>query len=292
MTEEKTNNQSPAPLEGQADEGLEKTEDYDQLSKEELEKLVKTGEKPKPVEPVPVTTSEEELPDDIKGKSADEITKSYINIRRLHADQDKELGELRKFKEEAVTLDEQIKQYQIDATSRIIVEDEIKGMTDVEKQQFYEAFNEDPVKALTPYINKANRPIKVRLAKQDNETEIKRLEDETKNTRVPFDRKAVDKILASYTNADGRNELFDRYGIKAFQQAYDLYFKQNINQAIEKEQKDFVEKANKEAEELAKKKLQTYTEPQGATSTSKSGSTDYEHMPKEQLEAVIGKPKD
>ncbi|HDP36348.1 MAG TPA: hypothetical protein ENN27_00545 [Candidatus Atribacteria bacterium] len=291
MTEEKTNNQPSTP-EGKVDEGLEKTEDYSGLSNEELEKLVKTGEVPKPAEPVGVAKPEEELPDDLKGKSAEELAKAYINIRRLHANQDKELGELRKFKEEAVNLDNQIKQYQIDATSRNLVETEIKAMSEEEKQKFYDDFSEDPTKALMPYISKAIKPIATILARQANEAEIKRLEDETKESRVPYNRKAVDKILASYTRADGRNELFDRYGTKAFQQAYDIYFKQNINQAIEKEKKEFIEKANREAEELAKKKLQIYTEPQGVTSVSPSGSTDYEHMSMEELEKLVGKPKD
>lgn len=292
MTDEKTNNQSPTP-EGQVSEGLVETEDYEALSNEELEKLVKTGVKPAPVTPVkegepPV----EELPDDMKGKSAEELAKAYLNIRKLHAKQDEELGTLRKFKEEAVNLDDQMKNYQVDATSRHIVETEIKGMTDAEKQQFYDTFSEDPVKALMPYISKAIKPIAIVQARQANETEIQRLSEKYKNSRVPYDQKAIDKILASYTSADGRNELFDRYGTKAFEEGYKVYRDQNLDAAIEREQKDFIEKANKEAEELASKKLHTYTEPQGATSGSKSGSTDYEHMPIEQLAAVVGKPKD
>jgi hypothetical protein len=294
MTEEKTNNQSPAPLEGQAVEGLVDTEDYDKLSNEELEKLVKTGEKP--IKPAPVTTPapapEEELPEDLKGKSADELAKAYVNIRKLHSTQDKELGELRKYKEEADKLDTEMKNYQVDATSRKIVEDEIKGMDDTEKQKFYDTFYEDPVKALMPYISKAIKPIAIVQARHDNEAEIQRLEKDTKDTLVPFDLKAIDKIIASYTTTDGRNKLFDDPSKTAFQAAYDIYFKQNINAAIEKEQKDFIEKANKEAEELANKKLHTYTEPQGATSGSKSGSTDYDTMPMEQLERLVGKPKD
>ena len=297
MTEEKTNNQPSAPDEGQADKGLVKTEDYEKLSNEELEKLVKTGVKPiTPVEPVkegePPPAPEEQLPDDLKGKSAEELAKAYVNIRKLHAKQDKELGVLRKFKEESEDLDTQMKQYQIDATSRHIVETEIKGMTDEEKQKFYDVFSEDPVKALMPYISKAIKPIAVVQARQANETEIQRLTEKYKNSRVPYDRKAIDKILANHTSADGRNELFDRYGTKAFEEGYKILRDQNLDAAIEKEHKDFVEKANKEAEELAKKKLQTYTEPQGVISASRSGSTDYEHMPIEELEKLVGKPKD
>ena len=141
-----------------------------------------------------------------------ELSKAYLNIRKLHAKQDEELGNLRKYKEEADKLDTDMKQYQIDATSRNIVENEIKSMTDVEKQKFYDDFSEDPAKALMPYISKAMKPIAVVQARQSNETEISRLIEANKDKRVPYDRKAVDKILAGFTNTDGRNKLFDQHG--------------------------------------------------------------------------------
>jgi len=299
MTEE-TNNQ-PLDPEGQSSDGLV-TEDYDQLSDEALEALVKgkpapvkttepvkEGEEP-PAEPAPVPA--DELPDDLKGKSADELAKAYLNIRKLHSKQDEELGNLRKFKTEADKLDTDMKQYQIDATSRNIVEKEIKTMTDAEKQKFYDEFSEDPAKALMPYISKAIRPIAVVQAKQANETEISRLIESTKDKQVPYNRKAVDKILSTFTTADGRNKLFAVHGTKAFEEAYKIYRDQNLDAAIEREKKEFIEKATKEAEEKAAKKSKTYTEPQGAVSASKSGSTDYDTMPMADLEKLVGKPKD
>lgn len=299
MTEEKTNNQPSVPDKGETDKGLVETEDYEKLSNEELEKLVKTGKKTAPVIPAETATKEgepapeptEELPDDLKGKSAEELAKAYLNIRKLHAKQDEELGNLRKFKAESEDLDKQMKQYQIDATSRNIVENEIKGMTDVEKQKFYDDFSDDPAKALMPYISKAIKPIAVVQARQANETEINRLTALHKDDRVPYDRKAIDKIIASQTRADGRNELFDRYGSKAFEEGYKIYRDKNLDTAIEKENKAFKEKAIKEAEELAAKKSKTYTEPQGA-SASKSGLSDYSNIPLKDLERIIGKPKD
>jgi len=296
MTEEKTNTQISVP-QGETDTGLVKTEDYEKLSDEALEALVKG--KPAPVTPAePVKEGEppaepiEELPDDLKGKSAEVLAKAYLNIRKLHSKQDEELGNLRKYKEEADKLDTDMKKYQIDATSRNIVENEIKSMTDAEKQKFYDDFSEDPAKALMPYISKAIKPIAVVQARQANETEISRLIEANKDKRVPYNRKAVDTILAGFTNADGRNKLFDLYGTKAFEEAYKIYRDQNLDAAIEKEKKEYVEKANKEAEELANKKSKTYTEPQGAVSASRSGSTDYKTMPMEQLEKLVGKPKD
>lgn len=300
MTEEKTNNQPSAPDKGQVDKGLADAEEYDKLSDEALEALVKgkpapvkpaepvkEGEEPPPAELAP----EEELPDYVKGKSADEIAKDYVNLRKKLDEQGKEVGELRKFKTEADKLDTDMKQYQIDATSRNIVENEIKTMTNEEKQKFYDVFSEDPAKALMPYISKAIKPIAVVQARQANETEISRLIEANKDKRVPYDRKAVDKIIAGFTNTDGRNKLFDVHGTKAFEEAYKIYRDQNLDVAIEKEKKEFQEKALKEAEEQAKKKLSTYTEPTGVRSAP-SGSTDYDTMPMEDLEKLVGKPKD
>ena len=98
MTEEKTNNQPSVPDEGETDKGLVETEDYEKLSNEELEARVKG--KPAPVTPAepakggeePPPAPEEQLPDDLKGKSAEELAKAYVNIRKLHAKQDEELG--------------------------------------------------------------------------------------------------------------------------------------------------------------------------------------------------------
>ena len=297
MIEEETNNQPSTP-QGQVDEGLVEAEDYDKLSDEELEAKVK-GE-PAPVKPEPVAESKEpteavpadELPDDLKGKSAEEIAKAYLNVRKLHAKQDEELGLLRKFKEEAENLDNQMKKYHVDTVSRKIVETEIKGMTDEEKQAFYDDFSTDPVKALAPYIEKMTKPLAVTTARQQNEAEIQRLIADTKDKRVPYDRKAIDKILASYTNKEtGRNELFERYGTGAFREAYNIYFRQNIDTAIEKEKQEAIEKARKEAEEAAHAKSRTYVEPQGIANIE-SGATDFEKIPLDKFDEIVGKPKD
>ena len=290
MTEEKTNNQPLDSDKEQSNEGLVEAEDYDKLSTEDLKKLAK-GEKLTPVTPAPATEPAEELPDYVKGKTAEEIAKDYVNLRKKLDEQGKEVGELRKFKDEAVTLDNQMKQYQIDATSRHIMKSEVKKMTDEEKQRFYDVFSEDPVEALMPYIEKMTKPLAVVQARQANENEINSLKEKYRDSRVPYDEKAVNKIIANHTGADGRNKLFDIHGTKAFEEAYKIHRDANLDAAIERENKEFQEKALKEAEEQAKKKLSTYTEPQGAASVP-SGSTDYDTMPMEELERLIGKPKD
>jgi hypothetical protein len=296
MPDEITNNQEAAPdNEGQVADGLGNTEEYDKLSTEDLKKLVKEGIPPKPKEepaPEPPTEPQEELPPDLKGKDASEIAKAYLNIRKLHSKQDEELGNLRKFKEETENLNNQMKSYQIDATSRKIIDSTVKKMTDSEKQTFFDKLYEDPAGAIMPLISQIIQPIAVIQARNTNEAEIQRLVKLHEKDLVPFDEKAVNKIIANYTTADGRNELFDRYGSKAFEEGYKILRDQNLDSALERERKTIQEKAIKEAEELARKKLSTYTEPQGVASVSRSGSTDYETMPLNELGKVIGKPND
>lgn len=299
MTDETTNNPPSAPK-GQAGEGLVEPEDYDKLSDEELDKLAKAPPKEPPAatekegdtpaKPAKDETAEpppEEEFDDLKSKKPEEYKKGYINLRKKLDEQGKELGVLRKESKEIKELDSQMKQYQIDNASRKIVETEIKGMSDEEKQKFYDDFSTDPVQALMPYIQKALKPLATMTMRQANEVEIKRLIDTTKDDRVPYKRKAVDKIIASYTKADGRNDLFERYSTGAFQEAYRIYRNQNIDKAIEKEQQAFREKAQTEAEELANKKLHTYVEPQGVTSPSQAGATNFETMPMKDLEKKV-----
>ena len=185
-----------------------------------------------------------------------------------------------------------MKEYHVDTVSRKIVETEIQGMTDEEKKKFYDDFSTDPVKALMPYITKVIKPLAVTTARQQNESEIQRLIGETKDKRVPYDRKAIDKILGSYTNKEtGRNELFERYGTGAFREAYNIYFRQNIDTAIEKEKQEAIEKAKKEAEEAAHAKSRTYVEPQGIANIE-SGATDFDKIPLDKFDEIVGKPKD
>jgi len=99
MSEDKTNNPESTPSKGQVEEKAGGSEDIsklslDELTDEQLEKLVK---KPADVKPAPVTEPEpkegdkepepepestEELPENLKGKSAEELAKDYINLRK------------------------------------------------------------------------------------------------------------------------------------------------------------------------------------------------------------------
>ena len=310
MTDEKTNNPESTPDKGQVDEkagGV--TEDYSGLSDEELNKLAKApaSDEPEPVtepEPKPDEVTKEpegepepaptdELPKNLKGKSADELAKDYINLRKKLDEQGEEIGDLRKYKKENAVLDEELKQYGIKSTAQNLVKKEMSKMTDEQKNLFYEKFSENPAEALMPLISEAIKPITVKQARSENEAEINRLIDKTKEGYVPYDRKKINKIIAGFTKENGSNELFDKHGQGAFEAAYDIYYKQNIGSALEASQKEFQEKALKEAEEAASKKVNTFTEPQGVSSASVGGKpTNYEAMSDKELAKAAGKPED
>ena len=94
MSTDKTNNPESTPDKGQVDDKAGGERDIsklslDELTDEELERKVKA----KPAsEPEPVTDTEtetdkgieatDELPENLKGKSADELAKDYINLRK------------------------------------------------------------------------------------------------------------------------------------------------------------------------------------------------------------------
>jgi len=310
MSEDKTNNPESTPDKGQVEEKAGGSEDIsklslDELTDEQLEKMVKAKPKsePEPVnepepkegdkEPEPAPEPTEELPDDIKGKSPEELAKAYVNLRKLQSTQTDELGELRKYKKENAALDEELKQYGVNSTAQKLVKKEMLKMTDEQKDLFYEKFSENPAEALMPLISEAIKPITVRQARADNEAEIKRLEDKAKDGLVPYDRKKINKIIAGFTKENGRNELFDKHGQGAFEAAYDIYYKQNIGAALEAREKEIREKALKEAEEATRNKVNTFTEPQGRSSASVGGkSTNYDTMSDDELYKAVGKPKD
>lgn len=324
MAEEKTNNPAVSP-EGQETVETGTEIDYSKLSRAELKKMAIAESEGKVVEPEkPEATTEvekekaekekvgkekvgkkevgkeekgtektdDELLGDMKGKSIEEITKAYIGMRKLQSTQTDELGDLRKYKKTNEELNEQIKDYGINATAQKLVEKEVKEMTQAESDEFYEVFSKNPAKALMPLIKSALQPIYKKQGKTDNEAVIKDLIEAKKDTYVPYDRTKVNKILAGFTDAKGKNELFDRLGSKAFEEAYNIYYKENIEDAINNDQKGFKEKAVKEAEELARKKKKIFTEKQGVSFASAGTDTDYENMDKAELDKLVGKPKD
>ncbi len=224
----------------------------------------------------------EEVPDDLKDKSQAELVKILVNLRKLKGRQDQELGELRKFKKQQEELQAQMEEQNLSASAQKMVDAQVKGMTPEERTVFYDKFAEDPEAALLPLIQKAMHPILIQQAKQNNEAVVKRLKESTKDSLVPYDEEGVNKIIASYQKGN-RNELFDKYGSDAFQVAYDIYFKQNIETAVEKRLTEEREKLETNAN--------PYVEPQGVSTGKTAKPTDYEKMSFEELRKLVGGTK-
>lgn len=257
----------------------------DELRKEILSTQASEPRKEAEVENESEETPEEgEIPDDLKDKSQAELVKILVNLRKLKGRQDQELGELRKFKKQQEELQAQMEEQNLSASAQKMVDAQVKGMTPEERTVFYDKFAEDPEAALLPLIQKAMHPILIQQAKQNNEAVVKRLKESTKDSLVPYDEEGVNKIIASYQKGN-RNELFDKYGSEAFQVAYDIYFKQNINSAVEKKLAEEREKLSKETN------ANPYVEPQGVSTAKTAKPTDYEKMSFEELRKLVGGTK-
>ena len=272
------------------DEQAGKQKSPDTMTAEELRKEIISTQTSEPRKETEVeneseeTPEEGEIPDDLKDKSQAELVKILVNLRKLKGRQDQELGELRKFKKQQEELQAQMEEQNLSSSAQKMVSAQVKGMTPEERTAFYDKFAEDPEAALLPLIQKAMHPILIQQAKQNNETVVKRLKESTKDSLVPYDEEGVNKIIASYQKGN-RNELFDRYGSDAFQVAYDIYFKQNINSAVEKHLAEEKEKMAKEV------KTNPYVESQGVSAGKNTKPTDYEKMSFEELRKLVGGTK-
>lgn len=252
----------------------------EEMTAEELREEITRAQATEPQEEKPQKTEGIETPEDLQGKSQDELVKMVVNLRKLKGQQDQELGELRKFKKQQEELQKQMEEQNLSASAQRMINAEVRGMTPEERTAFYDKFAEDPESALLPIIQKAMHPILIQQAKQNNETVVKRLKESTKDSLVPYDEEGVNKIIASY-NKNGRNELFDKYGSDAFQVAYDIYFKQNINAAVER-------KLAEEREKMSGTPQVPYTEPQGVTTSKGARTIDYEKLSFEELRKMVG----
>jgi uncharacterized phage infection (PIP) family protein YhgE len=284
MDKDKANNLSETEQENSIiSEQAGKQKSPDTMTAEELRKeiLSTQASEPEEAESESVETPEE-VPDDLKDKSQAELVKILVNLRKLKGRQDQELGELRKFKKQQEELQAQMEEQNLSASAQKMVDAQVKGMTPEERTVFYDKFAEDPEAALLPLIQKAMHPILIQQAKQNNEAVVKRLKESTKDSLVPYDEEGVNKIIASYQKGN-RNELFDKYGSEAFQVAYDIYFKQNIETAVEKRLAEEREKLETNAN--------PYVEPQGVSTGKTAKPTDYEKMSFEELRKLVGGTK-
>lgn len=287
MDKDKANNLSETEQENSIiSEQAGKQKSPDTMTAEELRKEILSTQTSEPRKEAEVENESEEtpeeVPDDLKDKSQAELVKILVNLRKLKGRQDQELGELRKFKKQQEELQAQMEEQNLSASAQKMVDAQVKGMTPEERTAFYDKFAEDPETALLPLIQKAMHPILIQQAKQNNEAVVKRLKESTKDSLVPYDEEGVNKIIASYQKGN-RNELFDKYGSDAFQVAYDIYFKQNIETAVEKRLTEEREKLETNAN--------PYVEPQGVSTGKTAKPTDYEKMSFEELRKLVGGTK-
>lgn len=283
MGKDKANNLSETEQENSIiSEQAGKQKSPDTMTAEELREEITRAQATEPQEEKPQKTEGIETPEDLQGKSQDELVKMVVNLRKLKGRQDQELGELRKFKKQQEELQAQMEEQNLSASAQKMVDAQVKGMTPEERTVFYDKFAEDPEAALLPLIQKAMHPILIQQAKQNNEAVVKRLKESTKDSLVPYDEEGVNKIIASYQKGN-RNELFDKYGSEAFQVAYDIYFKQNIETAVEKRLAEEREKLETNAN--------PYVEPQGVSTGKTAKPTDYEKMSFEELRKLVGGTK-
>ena len=293
MPEERTDNLETAPQGTTEPQAGEETTDYSALSFEDLEKAAEKGElqeAPKQeaqqeAQQEPESKQESALPDDLKGKSAEELAQMYANLRKMQGEQSNELGELRKYRKEQDELQEQLKNSQTSATAQRLIQREIKGMTSEERSKFYDRFAEDPEGALSPLISKTLEPFLHIVAKQNNESEIRRLKESTKDSLVPYDEAAINRIIAAH-NRDGRNELFDQYGSGAFEKAYQEYYRTQAETAFTRKLQEMTDRVKAEEEPQAK----TYTESPGVSRGP--GEPNYAEMSWEQLRKAAGDTDD
>lgn len=307
MSEEtRTNNPQVDPDEGQST-GTGTDVDYDKLPMEELEKLAKATEGNEEPEEISEETEEEpeeteqteekaedetKISEDLLKKSPEELAKMYTNLQKKLGEHSNELGELRKFREEQEKLKKVVEGYQLSATNQHIVNNFIDKMSPEQTTQFLDDFASNPKKALLPIITEAMKPYTMTQAKYNNMMAVQNLKEKTKDELIPYEKyeKEINEILAK-RDENGRNQLWDRFGSGAFEEAYNIVYRKHAPEEIARIKRE-AEEAKKEAENQLKRK-KTYTEKQELSSVAKGGKvTDYNKMPLEQLEKLVGKPDD
>jgi hypothetical protein len=294
--ETKVNNQKGAPN-GQVPEANQETVVDSEPSFEELRKtairmteehkqnVTPTIEEPEETEEITEETSEteetedqtEELPDEFKGKSPEEIAKMYINLRKMQAKQQSELGELRKLREKQEELKKETEKYSVNAASQELINNTIDNMSKEEADKWLDELSENPKKALAPMILEIVGPLVKRVAKTNNESVEQDLIKRTENSLVPY-KKYQDEIneVLNQKDKDGRRYLFDRFGSKAFEEAYrvvyDRHFEEN-RQKLEEEAR----KAREEAPS-PKPKKNTFVQQQTNASVNRGSDIDADNM--------------
>ena len=241
--------------------------------KEVTEKITDTEQQPT-----------EAIPEDLLKKSPEELAKMYSNLQKKLGEQGNELGELRKLKEEDDRIKKEIESYQLSAANQHIVNNFIDNMSPDETNKFLEEFATNPKKAMLPIISEVMKPYTMTQAKYNNMMAVQTLKDKTKDDLIPYAKveKEISKLL-SQRDANGRNELWDRYGSGAFEQAYHRVRDVKLPEAIKQKETELISEAQKKAEEEYNRKMRAYTEPQAPTDNRNVGNVvDYNKLSPEE----------
>lgn len=226
----------------------------------------------------------EAISEDLLKKSPEELAKMYSNLQKKLGEQGNELGELRKLKEEDDRIKKEIESYQLSAANQHIVNNFIDNMSPDETNKFLEEFATNPKKAMLPIISEVMKPYTMTQAKYNNMMAVQTLKDKTKDDLIPYAKveKEISKLL-SQRDANGRNELWDRYGSGAFEQAYHRVRDVKLPEAIKQKETELISEAQKKAEEEYNRKMRAYTEPQAPTDNRNVGNVvDYNKLSPEE----------
>lgn len=230
-------------------------------SEEEPKEEAKTEEE-KPEELKPEDTEEERITK-LKGKTTEELAKMYINLQKLQSKQAQELGELRKTSTEQVK--EEVEKVDLSEEDSELVEGYIDKMSPEEANQFLESFTENPRKAILPLIKEAMKPLRKRDAKMRTQETVQQLKESTKEDLVPYEKYEGEiNSLLNKKDQNGRRVLFSKYGIDAYEKAYQQVYNKHFREEQARVNKE-IEEQKKKAE-LASKKKKTFTESPSSSS--------------------------
>ena len=293
MADEDVNNpEGASPDEGTNAHAADSEVDFSSMSMDELEALVTSPDKAveeEAHEEEAAPESEEEevgVPEDLLKKSPEELAKMYVNLRKLNSTHINELGELRKFKKEQ---EESMHKAEEDRAAIVAQKLEEEAASSAEELvDFRSKLELDPVSAIDERISKKLFQVKVTQARERNERVVRELEESTRNKAVPFNRKEVEKLIASYNTKEG-NALFRLHGSDAYRVAYDLYVARNVDSVLQSKVAEAAEAGKSVGKQEGVAKKRTFTEPVGMAS-AKSGVPDFKSMSDEELRKFVGAP--
>lgn len=244
--EEILRKQKDAPKDEVKDEVKDEEEAAKKAEAEEAQRLVDVLGEEKETK-TETETETKNLPDKLKGKTAEEIAEMYVNAEKLNSTQTAELGELRKQKTELAAAKELAKKYELEMSAAKVAP-QFKKWTPTEVADFIQKLGEDPQTAFASLINPYIKPLGTSVAQTRNERMEDVLVKENADKIVPYNHEAVDTILKA------NPELWKEHGTKAIKVAFNMYKEEAFPTLMEAREKEFMEslkekKNNKDKEQ-------------------------------------------